>query len=150
MANPPTAYPRNRPAVPADDLADTAKLLLRVALGLLMLLHGIGKLNGGIAFVLAAVSKTGLPSALGYLVYVGELVAPVLLIVGALTRPAAIIVAINMVVAVWLVHAGQLWSLTPNGGWAIELQALYLVVALGVALLGAGRFSAGRVGGLWN
>lgn len=150
MANVPTGYPRNRMAAPADDWADAARLLLRVALGALILMHGIGKLNGGIGFVLGAVTKLGLPSALGYLVYVGEVLAPVLLIVGILTRPAALIVAVNMVVAVMLVHMGQLGSLTPSGGWAIELQALYLVTAVVVAMLGAGRFSAGSANGLWN
>ena len=132
---------------------DAAKLLLRVALGLLILLHGIGKFNGGIDFVLAAVSKAGLPPTLAYLaylVYVGEVLAPLLLIAGAWTRPAAIVVAINMVVAIALVHAGQLGSLAPTGGWAIELQALYLVTAVAVALLGAGRFSLARADGRWN
>ncbi len=129
---------------------DSAKLLLRVALGLLVLLHGIGKFNGGIDFVLAAVSKAGLPPALAYLVYVGEVVAPLLLIAGAWTRPAAIVIAINMVVAIALVHLGQLGSLAPTGGWAIELQALYLVTAVAVALLGAGRFSLARADGRWN
>lgn len=148
-----------RPAPPAApshltgrnaDLQDAAKLLLRVALGLLILLHGIGKLQGGIGFVTGMVAKAGLPPALGYLVYVGEIVAPLLLIAGAWTRVAALVVAINMVVAVLLVHTGELLSLSKTGGWAIELQALYLVVALAVALLGAGRYSVGRSDGRWN
>ena len=127
-----------------------AKLLLRVALGALILLHGIGKLNGGIDSVLGAVTQAGFPAALGYLVYVGEILAPLLLIGGAWTRPAALVVTINMVVAVLLVHLGQLASLAPTGGWAVELQACYLVMALAVALLGAGRFSAGGADGRWN
>ncbi len=131
------------------DSEHSAKLLLRVALGALILLHGIGKL-GGIDSVLDAVAKAGLPAAFGYLVYVGEILAPLLLIVGAWTRAAAIVVAINMVVAVLLVHVGQLSSLAPTGGWAVELQACYLVMALAVALLGAGRFSAGGADGRWN
>ena len=145
-----------RPAAPSHltgrnaDLQDAAKLLLRVALGLLILLHGIGKLQGGIGFVTGMVAKAGLPPALGYLVYVGEIVAPLLLIAGAWTRVAALVVAINMVVAVLLVHTGELLSLSKTGGWAIELQALYLVVALAVALLGAGRYSVGRSDGRWN
>ena len=132
------------------DTQDAAKLLLRVALGLLILLHGVGKLNGGINFVLEAVTKAGFPSALAYLVYVGEIAAPLLLLAGAWTRAAAIVIAINMGVAVALVHLGQLASLAPTGGWAVELQAAYLVMALAVALLGAGRFSAGGVDGRWN
>jgi putative oxidoreductase len=133
-----------------SDREDMAKLLLRAALGLLMLLHGIGKFNGGIEFVQGALAKAGLPSAFAYLVYVGEILAPLLLIAGVWTRLAAGVVAINMVVAIALVHAGQLGTLSPTGGWAIELQALYLVTAAAVALLGAGRFSVAGSDGRWN
>jgi putative oxidoreductase len=131
-------------------LEDTAKLLLRLTLGLLMLLHGIGKITGGIDPILGMVAKAGLPAAFGYAVYVGEVLAPLLLIVGAWTRAAAVVVAINMVVAVALVHMAQLAMLTPNGGWALELQGFYLAVALAIALLGAGRYSAGGIDGRWN
>ena len=131
-------------------LEDTAKLLLRLTLGLLMLLHGIGKVTGGIDPILGMVAKAGLPAAFGYAVYVGEVLAPLLLIVGAWTRAAAVVVAINMVVAVALVHAAQLATLSPTGGWALELQGFYLAVALAITLLGAGRYSAGGIDGRWN
>jgi putative oxidoreductase len=45
---------------------------------------------------------------------------------------------------------GQIFSLSPEGGWAIELQALFLVVAVAIALLGAGRYSVGGGAGRWN
>ncbi len=131
----------------ADDLA---KFLLRVTLGVLMLFHGVAKVIGGSAWIVELMEKTGLPSALGYFVYVGEVVAPLLLIVGLWTRGAAAIIAINMVVAVFLVHMGELFVVTSSGGWALELQAFYFVSAVAVMLLGAGRFSAGGAGGRWN
>jgi len=129
---------------------DTAALLLRLGLGVLILLHGIGKIGSGPAMIADLVVKAGLPSQLAYLVYVGEVLAPVLLIVGLWTRAAALVVAINMVVAVLLVHAGQLMQLSKNGGYALELQAIYLIVALAIALLGAGRYSIGGSGGRLN
>ncbi|CAG1018186.1 thiosulfate dehydrogenase [quinone] large subunit [Burkholderiaceae bacterium] len=129
---------------------DLGKLLLRVALGVLILLHGIAKLRGSPDFIIDLVSKAGLPGALGYLVYVGEVLAPILLIVGLFTRAAALIVAINMVVAVALVHMGELASLTKNGGWALELQGMFFFTAIAVALLGAGRYSVGGLAGRWN
>jgi len=135
---------------PGDGMQDTAKLLLRLTLGVLMLLHGIDKISGGIDPILGMVAKAGLPAALGYLVYVGEVAAPLLLIVGAWTRAAAVVMAVNMVVAVALAHAEQLATLSPNGGWALELQGFYLAVALAIALLGAGRYSAGGIDGRWN
>lgn len=135
---------------PVGGMQDAGKLLLRLTLGVLMLLHGIGKITGGIDPILGMVAKAGLPAAFGYGVYVGEVLAPLLLIVGAWTRAAAVVVAINMVVAVALAHMAQLATLSPTGGWALELQGFYLAVAVAIALLGAGRYSAGGVDGRWN
>ncbi|NDZ16446.1 GntR family transcriptional regulator [Variovorax sp. WS11] len=129
---------------------DTGKLILRLALGILMLLHGIAKINGGVGFAASMLTAHGLPGALAYLVYVGEIVAPVLLIIGLYTRPAAWIVVINMLVAIWLVHMKQIGMLNKQGGWELELQGLFLFSALAVAFMGAGRFSVGGTGGRYN
>ena len=137
-------------ARPGGGMEDTAKLLLRLTLGVLMLLHGINKITGGIDPILGMVAKAGLPAAFGYLVYVGEVAAPLLLIAGAWTRAAAVVLVINMVVAVALVHVGELVPLAPTGGWVLELQGFYLATALAIALLGAGRYSAGGIDGRWN
>ena len=77
-------------------------------------------------------------------------VAPALLIVGLWTRAAALVIVVNMLVAISLVHTSQLFMLNKNGGYALELQAMYLFVAVAIALLGAGRFSIGGSGGRWN
>lgn len=129
---------------------DFAKLLLRVTLSILILFHGVAKIFGGVGFITGLVAKIGLPPMFGYLVYVGEVIAPLFMLLGIWTRPAALVVAINMVVAIVLVHRGELLALTKNGGWALELQGLLLVSALTVALLGAGRYSVGGSGGRWN
>lgn len=129
---------------------DLAKFLLRATLAILILFHGVAKIFGGIGFITGLVAKAGLPAAFGYLVYVGEVVAPLLMLLGIWTRPAALIVAINMLVAILLVHTHEIFTLTKNGGWALELQGLLLVSALTVALLGAGRYSVGGSGGRWN
>lgn len=136
-----------RPSVlRAAMLDDLGKLLLRVTLGALMLLHGIAKMQNGIDPILDAVAKTGLPLILAYGVFVGEVLAPLLLIFGVWTRTAALLVVINMLVAIGLMHAGELGTLSRSGGWAIELQALFLALALAVALFGPGRYAASRVG----
>lgn len=129
---------------------DFGKLILRATLALLILFHGVAKIIGGAGFITAAVGKMGLPPALGYLVYVGEVIAPLLVLFGVWTRPAALVIAINMVVAVLLVHTSEIFTLTKTGGWALELQGLFLAAALAVALLGAGRYSVGGAGGRWN
>lgn len=129
---------------------ELGKALLRIVLGALILLHGISKLISGPGSVLQAVTQAGLPPALAYLVYIGEVVAPALLILGLWARLAALVVAVNMLTAVGLVHTKQLGMLANTGGWALELQAMFLAAALAVALLGAGRLSVGGIGGRWN
>ena len=122
---------------------DTGKLVLRVTIGVLVLLHGLFKLGSGPGFVLKMLAAHNLPGALGYLVYVGEILAPALMIAGLWTRAAAAVVVVNMVVAILLVHTGHFFELTNQGGWALELQGLYLFGALAIMLLGAGRFALG-------
>ena len=130
-------------------MTDTGKLILRLALGILILLHGISKLMHGIDPILGMVEGAGLPRAFGYLVYVGEVVAPIFVIVGFLTRPAAAVIAINMLVAVFLAHQAMLFQLSKQGGWALELQGMFLFTAIAIAMLGAGRFGVARPS-RWN
>ncbi|HEY8607584.1 MAG TPA: DoxX family protein [Noviherbaspirillum sp.] len=127
---------------------DMGKLLLRAALAILILFHGVAKIFNGVGFITGMMGKMGLPAEFGYLVYVGEVLAPILVLIGLWTRPAALVIAINMVFAVVLVHMGEVFSVTKTGGWALELQGLFLAAALAVALLGAGRYSVG--GSRWN
>ena len=137
-------------SVSTSSTSDLGRLLLRILLGGLILIHGISKLRSGPGFVLDTVVKAGLPAAFGYLVYVGEVLAPLLLIIGYWTRAAALIIAINMVVAILLVHTSQFFTLSQTGGWALELQGMYLGTAVAILLLGAGRFSAGGAAGRLN
>jgi putative oxidoreductase len=129
---------------------DGGKLVLRLVLGVLVLFHGAAKVMGGPAFVLGVASKAGLPAAFGYLVYIGEILGPLLLICGVWTRVGALIIVVNMLVAVGLVHMSQLFTIAPTGGYGLELQAMYLFSAIAVALLGAGRYSLGGTDGRWN
>lgn len=130
--------------------SDFGRLILRLALGGLILLHGIAKIVQGPAGIIGMVEAAGMPGAVAYLVYVGEVLAPLLVIVGLWTRPAAVVIAINMVVAVWLAHMDQLTSLAKSGGWALELQGMYFFTAIALALIGAGRFSMGGTRGRFN
>lgn len=129
---------------------DLGKLILRIVLALLLLFHGLSKIAGGIGFIEGMLQKAGLPGMLGYLVYVGEVLAPLLILIGVFTRAAAAVVAINMVVAVLLAHAGEFLTLSDTGGWALELQGLYLGSAIALVFLGAGRYSLGGLAGRYN
>ena len=128
-----------------QSVADNAgKLVLRVSLGALLLLHGIAKITKGVSGIEGMVQGAGLPAFVAYGVYVGEVLAPVMLILGLYARAAAGVVLVNMVVAVYLVHQGDLLKLNAQGGWALELQAFYFVTAFAVLLFGPGRFSVTR------
>ena len=116
------------------------KLLLRLTVALLMLPHGIAKLSG-VEKIASMLASKGLPEFLAYMVYVGEIMAPVLLILGLFTRPAAVIVIINMCFAIFLVHAHQLWQFSQTGGHALELQLFYLMSGVVIALMGPGAYS---------
>ena len=95
-----------------NKMDDGGKLVLRVVLAVLILFHGVSKLIGGVGFISGMLVKAGLPGALGYLVYVGEVIAPLLVLFGVFTRAAALIVAVNMIVALVLVHTRQFFTLS--------------------------------------
>jgi putative oxidoreductase len=134
----------------ANPLDDQGKLVLRILLAILILFHGVSKLIGGVGMIGGMLAKAGLPAALGYLVYIGEVLAPLLILVGLFTRAAALVIVVNMIVALLLVHTKQFFTLNDTGGWALELQGMYLGTAVAIALLGAGRYSLGGAGGRFN
>ena len=111
-----------------------ALVLLRVTLALLMLLHGWAKIRYGIGSIEAKIESLGAPGFLAYAVYLGEVVAPLLLLVGLWVVPAALAIAVNMVVAFALMHTRQILMLNNTGGWALELQAFFLVCSIVVAM----------------
>lgn len=129
---------------------DYGKLLLRLLVGGLILLHGIHKIVHGPGGIEAMVAAHGLPGVLGWGVYLGEVLGPVLVIAGAYARVGGVVIFLNMVVAVLLTRGGHVWSLNANGGWSIELEAFYGLCGLAVALLGSGRVALMRSGTRWN
>ena len=129
---------------------DGGKLVLRLAVGILLIMHGIAKLMGGIGFISGLVTSVGLPASFAYLVFVGEVLAPLGLILGVFTRISALIVVINMLFAIGLAHMPELFQISKTGGWALELQGLFLFGALAIMLLGAGRFSLQSPTSRWN
>jgi putative oxidoreductase len=121
---------------------DAGLLVLRLSLGLMLLLHGASKVLYGLAFIKGILAMAGLPTFLAYGSIVGEVVAPLMIIVGIRSRIGAAIVAFNMLVAILTAHMGMIFSLDPmTGGWAIELPALYLFGAVVLCFTGAGRYA---------
>lgn len=127
-----------------SDHPDFGKLLLRLTFGGLLLFHGEFKAIHGVGWIAHLLSVKGMPGFIAYGAYIGEIVAPIMVIVGLLTRPAAFIIAVNMVVATLLVKMGALWYRTDVGAWSLETEALYLLGALAILFLGAGKYTLVR------
>ena len=121
---------------------DAGKLILRLTIGFFLLLHGIGKLTHPqiFAFVEHSFTSIGLPAFLAYLVYVGEIVAPIMIIIGWRVRLAALLVIIDLLVAILLARFGAIFTATQGGSAALEVEYLFLFGAIAIRALGAGKY----------
>lgn len=122
---------------------NVGKLLLRLSVGVLMLFHGVNKIlhPGTLEFIGGKLAELGLPPAMAYAVYLGEVLAPLMLLFGLLSRWGGLLVVVNMLFAIVLMHTGDLLSLTEHGGYRLELQAFYLFGALAIVFLGSGKYA---------
>ena len=124
---------------------DAGLFVLRLGLATLLLFHGVFKVTHGVGWIGGPLGALGLPAFLAYGTYVAEIVAPVLLILGLWTRAAALVIAFDMFMAVFLVRRDDISKINPMGGaWAIELEALFFVMAVALALTGGGRYGVGK------
>ena len=122
---------------------DLAKLILRLTVGGLMLFYGIAKIVHlqTLGFIKNQLVELGMHSVIAYGVYVGEIVAPLLIILGIYCRFGGLLITINMLFAIALVHMHELLSLNDHGGWQLEVQFFYLIGGVLILLLGSGRFA---------
>ena len=123
--------------------ADMGRLILRLSVAGLMLFHGVAKIMhpGSLDFIGGMLAGYGLPSILAYGVYVGEVLAPLMVIVGYKARIGGLLMAVNMLFALVLAHSGDFFSLSEHGGWMVELQMFYLLSSVSVIFLGSGRYA---------
>ncbi|MGH8130746.1 MAG: DoxX family protein [Steroidobacteraceae bacterium] len=120
----------------------TGKLILRLTLGFLIVLHGINKLTNGIDWLDGLLTTAGLPIFFKYGVYVGEVIAPVLVILGYYSRIGAWLIAVNMLFAIGLVSWGDVFVIdAQTGGLALEKDYIYMFSAIALALIGPGRYA---------
>lgn len=120
---------------------DIAKLIIRLSLGIMMLFHGVDKIINGIGGVKYLTTNAGLPEFFAYGVYVGEVVVPIFIILGLYSRVASVVLALNMLMAIFLAHGGNLFALGKHGSPVIELPLFYLLLSISIFLLGPGRYS---------
>ncbi len=124
---------------------DMGKLILRFTLGFLMLLHGYSKLVNGIDGIILRLVNDGFPELLAYGVYVGEIIAPIMIIMGLFTRISSAIYAFTMLFAIYIAHSSDVFAINEkSGGSAIELQLLFMFGAIALMFLGAGKYSVDK------
>lgn len=110
--------------------------VLTIGLGILMLFHGVDKILNGVDFITPLLEAYSIPYAeyLAYGIYIGEVIAPLLLISGYYIRVAGGVIVLNMLVAIFLVHQNEIFTLTEHGSWSLEIPMLYLVIGLALLL----------------
>jgi putative oxidoreductase len=126
-------------------LPSLAPLVLRATVGVIMAAHGYQKLMGGPAnFGDTMLRDIGVPAPIfmGYVVTFVELFGGLLLIAGLATRIAALLIAVNLTVAVLTVKTG-IGLIAPMGAPlpGAELDLALIAGALAVLALGPGRLS---------
>ncbi len=120
-----------------DSLQPLGLLVLRVALGLIFFTHGYPKLIRANVDMQQFFVQHGLPAQFVYVAGVLEAFGGALLVLGLFTRPAALLLAIEMGVAIWKVHSG-------GGIMAVHLYEFPLALAaasLALATVGPGTIS---------
>lgn len=120
---------------------DIAKLILRLTVGVMVLFHGVDKIINGISGVKHLTVNAGLPEFLAYGVYVGEIVVPILILLGVYARVASLVLALNMLVAIFLAYGGSLFALGKHGAPSFELPFLYLIMSIVIFMIGSGKYA---------
>jgi putative oxidoreductase len=129
------------PVVPRG--ADAAAFVLRVVAGGLMAFHGWRKLSGGVDRFVPSVRSLGipLPEMTAWLVTLLEFGGGLAIVIGALTRLFALLLAVEMALTTLLVKLDA-GVIAPQGaGAGAELDLLFLAAFLALVAIGAGRWS---------
>ena len=121
-------------------MQDFGKLLLRVTVSGLILFHGVDKIIHGVAWIEAPLAALHLPAWVAWGVYAGEVAAPLFLLAGVRARLAAVVIVIDLVMAVLLDAHVYAFTIGTGGAWGLEREAFYFFTAAACALLGPGRF----------
>ncbi len=120
-----------------DRLQPVALLALRLILGVVMIAHGYSKVFGGMAHHIESVHRLGFPGFMAYLSAGAEFFGGILLILGLITRIAALAIFINMLVAVLGVHLKN--GLVGRSGY--EFALTLATIAFALIFLGGGPFA---------
>jgi len=119
-------------------LHDIVHFGVRLAVGVIFIVHGVAKFDPGFVGFLA---QLGIPAEMQVPIALAEAVSGIMLIFGVLSRIASSILALIMVNAIFYVKKAG--SLTGQGGYEIDL--ILLAANLTIIVLGPGRISISHV-----
>lgn len=133
--------------IPGLDVRTTARyglVILRIVLGIAFVIHGWGKLSGGVGGVagfFGGMLGIPAPELMAWVVTIVELVGGILLIVGALTQIAGILLALDMLGAIFFAYLRTGAPFIENSAIPWEKEAVFAAAALCLALAGPGAWS---------
>ena len=135
---------------PLARLAGLAPLAVRLIVGSIMFAHGLQKLQGGPGNFAQGLAGMGvpLPVLMAYVVTLVEVVGGLLLIVGLLSRLSALLLTINLTIAVLLVKTGVGFLSPQGGGVGAEFDLALIAGLLVILFAGPGRLSVDHALGL--
>jgi putative oxidoreductase len=128
-----------------DTFLDIAYTLMRIAVGTILLMHGLGKIHAGVAAVATNImAKNGLQPAVAFASAATalETVGAVCIILGLFTRFFAAALAIEMAIGLLFVHLPKGFAASQGG---FEYILLIGIVMFVVAIRGGGPYSADRL-----
>jgi len=131
---------------------DVSFTILRLVLGVVFFAHGAQKMLGwfggfGFHATMGSFAHTGMPAPVALLVICTEFFGGLGLIVGLLTRIAALGIGGEMIGAIFMVHLANGFFMNWMGkqkGEGVEYHLLVIAVAAALLLRGAGAFSLDR------
>lgn len=109
-----------------------------------MTVYGVSKLIHGVGLIENMMAQYGLPPFLAYGVFLGEIIASVMIILGFRIRLAGLVFAANCFTAVILAQTGSIFKLSEFGRWALALLAIYFLVSLNFFFTGAGKYAVSK------
>lgn len=117
-----------------DRLQPLALLVMRLALGTVMLAHGYQNLFRHLHDHVRLIASLGVPAWLGYVSSLAEFFGALLILVGLFTRPAALALCVDMLVAIWKVH----WHNGLMGAGGYEFPLALAALSFALIFFGAG------------
>ena len=121
---------------------DLGILFARLGLGICLFMHGFAKILHGLGGVKGILVKAGLPEFMAYFAYVGEVVAPLMIILGVFSRIGALLIVATSFTILYAYNGlGNLFELTNVGGFKAEILYLYIALSPCVIFSGSGKYA---------